>query len=329
MAGKYLRTPARKPKAKPAETTRNQPSSSEALAKDEKITTNNTPAMEEAPIEEQYKDFRKAAEESAKPNTSANEPVLDTSFKKTAPDPKASEASHPFETPTIERDYTDAGIKNKATATPPPQQSAGAQQTASTQQPITDTFEPTPPPPDDDPSYADTHNPQDGPQGEGLGTMNIPRGSAEDLIEFGAKAINYLIGNFAGLLVGVKIRAEYHSIRDEQTSAANMIKEFNDESVEKLKLDSEDMAMLKPPLVKLLQEKGLRGLTTGEELGVALLFIAAKKGKQVMEIKAEGKRLEARFAEMTQYMKGQKTEEGNVENLKTEPKIETVTAEEA
>lgn len=234
-------------------------------------------APEEKNTHEQHKDFLKAAEDSVKPT---NEPTLENFDNVTS-----------FDNPTIERAYTSDGFKKAdgASATEP-----------TPNQPPTGDFEPTPPPPDD-PDYVGTHEPKgDTNPGDPL---KIPAGNAEELVKFGANALNFLIGNFVGKLVSVKIKPQYHSIKDNKTRAIDIIKEFNESSIEKIKLDDEDIAMLTPPLVKLLQEKGIRGLTPGEELMLAIAMIGAKKVKAIMEIRAESKRLENHFDSMIQYMR--------------------------
>lgn len=263
--------------------------------------TNDTP-MEPTPnneVHEQHKEFLKASEDSLK---QSNEPILETNFK------KAEAIDHPFEVPTIEREYTTQGIKKEPT---PNTSSSGSGSKPPQEPPVNSTesasqssnnFEATPPPEDDE-NYAETHNPN---EGEETGDpLKIPSGNAEDLVDFGANALNFIIGNFAGAFINVKIKPEYHSIRDNKDRAVDIIKQFNDSSVEKLKFDAEDIKMLKGPLVKLLQEKGIRGLTPAEELMLALAMIAAKKVKAFVEIRSESKKLQNHFDSMIRYMKGE------------------------
>jgi len=273
MASKYYRGP-KKPR-----TNQTAPSNDAG--------TQTQPPMEEQEktIHDQHKDFVKAAEESVK---QPSEPVLENFDNVTS-----------FDNPTIEREYTSAGFKKGEGAQAASSINNGAPQNDAP--PANDAFEPSPPPPDDE-NYADTHNPNESAGANG-DPLKIPTGNAEDLIDFGANALNFLIGNFAGKLVSVKIKPEYRSIKDNKSRAIDIIAEFNEKSVEKLKLDDEDIAMLKPPLVKLLQEKGIRGLTPGEELMLAIAMIGAKKVKIVMEIRSDSKKLEAHFDSMINYMR--------------------------
>lgn len=313
MARKYLKGPSRPKKNKPAQSINNAQNTNQQ--NQQTMAENKSSEETSKPIEEQHKEFVKAAEESVKQN-SANEPVLDTSFKKQA------ETQHPFETPTIERAYTDSGIKSGATQNAAQQaESIGGQ--SNTVNSSTQEFEPSPPPPEDDPNYADTHQPND--TSGDLNSMNIPRGSAEELVKWGAKTLNYLIGNFGSLIINIKIKPEYHSIRDHETTAAKIIKEFNESNAEKLKLDDEDIAMLTPPIVRLLQEKGIKGLTAGEELMLAVAMVAAKKVKVIVEIRGEGKRLEKRFDSMIQYMSGFKQQEPASKETETPQEQEPIT----
>lgn len=265
MASKYKRSPA---KPKQSTTTTKPMENTESKAPEEKTT------------HEQHKDFVKAAEDSVKPN---NEPTLENFDNVTS-----------FDNPTIEREYTSAGFKtgNAGTGnggTPPPNQP-----------PIGD-FEPTPPSPDGDPDYAPPHEPEpDQPNAEGF---KIPAGSLEDMVDTGAVALNYLIGKFAGFMVNVKIKPQYHSIRDNKARAIDIIKDFNEKSVEKLKLSHEEIEMLKGPLVKVLQEKGLKGTTPTQDLLIAAGLIVIGKGKDFMEIKHDRNKLQDHFDSMIQYMR--------------------------
>lgn len=259
-------------------------------------------AEENDNIHDKHKEFRDKAAESAEPvkETVNNEPVLEN-----------YQSAHPFESPTIERDYTTQGYKKD---TPPtqPQSNAGS---GSQKPPIDGGTEPTPPPmddyeptppPTDDPNYAGEHNINDGqaPGADPTNPFNIPAGSAEDLVDFGAKSLNFLIGNFAGLLVGIKVKPEYYSIKDNRERAVDIIKQWNDNAVEKLKLDAEDVAMLKGPLVKILQQKGIRGLTPGEELLLACALIAAKKVRIIAELRNDKKQFISRLDNIVKNMKG-------------------------
>lgn len=310
---KYLKNTPRKPQTQAPTETKNN------MENTEKPNNQVPETPTEKTIHEQHKEFVKAAESSVK-NT--NEPVLETTFKKT------EEFVHPYAIPVIEREYTTQGIKKEPTTAQPSSTGSASSQQASA--PSSDAgFEPTPPPIEDDPNYAGEHKPDEttGVGGEG---MNIPAGSAGELVDWGAKSLNFVIGNFAGLLINLKIKPEYHSIRDNRQKAVDIISEFNTKNVEKLKLDADDIAMLKPPLVKLLQEKGIRGLTPAEELMLAIALIAAKKVKAIAEMKSESKKLQAHFDSMIKYMKGnndsEPTNSTNKESAETE--YQDVTVEE-
>lgn len=318
MARKYFRKPS-----KPKNTTQQQAqSNSTTTMADQKTNAEDTAGENQNNTHEQHKEFLKAAEDSVKKN--ANEPILETTAKK-------AESFHIYETPTIEREYTTQGIKKEpasvnsdAGSSIPPKPPTDSTASASAQ----NNFEPTPPPVDD-PDYADTHNPSEEDKKPGF---KIPAGKLEDMVDMGAKALNYLIAKFGGLLVRIKIKPEYHSIRDNKKALVDIITEFNDKAIEKLKLTEEEIEMIRGPLVKILHEKGITGTTPQTDLIIALLVVCAGKAKDIVEIKSEGKKITNHFDSMIRYMRGEKepAEENQTPPKQTtsEEKIETVVAEE-
>lgn len=239
-----------------------------------------------------------------------------------------------FARPTVERDYTDAGVnshkkastvndKGKANTEQPNPNPKNANDTA----PASD-FEPTPPngdfeptPPGDD-DYAQEHTINEG--GDGTSPFNIPSGSANDLIDFGQKGLNYAIGIFGPMLVGVKLHREFYNFK----GAVEQIKEQNEKNTEKIKFDDEDIDMIREPLVAMMQEKGIRGLTNGEKLVVGLLMIGVKKAKIIVEIRKENKILENNLMDLIRSQSPQKAAPKETTEEKEE-KIEFVVAEEA
>lgn len=257
---------------------------------------NKAPADDAKSIEKQHQEFRQSMEPANNPNTSKpidNQVELEGLGK-------IDISSEPFARPTVERNYTDAGVNsNKTAATAndkPITDASGASKkppTGNDSAPSGD-FEPSPPegdfepspPPEGDENYAETHNINDA--GDGTSPFNIPSGSANDLIDFGQKGLNYAIGIFGPMLVGVKLHREFYNYN----GFVEQVKEQNEKNTERIKFDNEDIDMIREPLVAMMQEKGIRGLTNGEKLMVGLLMIGVKKAKVIVEIKKENKILE-------------------------------------
>lgn len=263
-------------------------------------TEQGTGTENQKSLEQQHKEFRDSSMETVKPNENQT-PKIDNQVELEG-GTKINLDNEPFAKPTIERDYTDAGINTNKTAQPkvqtsdkgniPPQKPP----VNGTEAPPAGDFEPTPPsgdfeptpPPSEDPDYVGEHNPE---AGDGTSPFNIPSGSANDLVDFGAQGLNYLIGVFGPLLVGVKLHPEFYNFK----GMVDDIKEHNEKNTERLKFDSEDIEMIRKPLVAMMQEKGIRGLTNGEQLLVAFLMIGVKKAKVIIEVRKENKIMENKW----------------------------------
>jgi len=302
-------------------------------------TQDQTPADDSKTIAEKHNEFRKSMEQNTNQNTSKpidNQVELEGGGK-------IDISSEPFARPTVERNYTDAGINSHKTAATANDKTitdanAGTKKpatgntTASDSAPAND-FEPTPPegdfeptPPEGDDGYAETHTVNDG--GDGTSPFNIPSGSANDLIDFGQKGLNYAIGIFGPMLVGVKLHKEFYNYN----GVVEQIKEQNEKNTERIKFDNEDIDMIREPLVAMMQEKGIRGLTNGEKLVVGLLMIGVKKAKIVVEIKKENKILENNLMDLirSQGPKKAPAKKTEPETVKQdEDNVELVEAEEA
>lgn len=261
-------------------------------------------------LEQQHKEFRDSAMETVKP-TENQTPKIDNQVELEG-GTKINLDNEPFATPTIERDYTDAGINTNKTAQPkvqpePKVNPQPANPKASTEAPPAGDFEPTPPsgdfeptPPPGDDDSAPEHNPE---AGDGTSPFNIPSGSANDLVDFGAQGLNYLIGAFGPMIWGLKKHPQFYNFE----GMIEDIDEFNAKISEKLKIDSEDIEMLRKPLVAMMQEKGIRGLTNGEQLLVACLMIGVKKVKVVLEVKKEVKIVEKKLFQRIDGVAPQRT----------------------
>lgn len=152
--------------------------------------------------------------------------------------------------------------------------------------PPADDFEPTPPSAEDDaPENIISGDGQSPPEG---GTpFTIPSGTAKDMIKWGANALNYLIGNFGDLVVGIPIHPSFYLL----DGAVDEIKQQNARNVERLKITDQEVEMLSDPLTELMQEKGIRGFSASEKVIGACVIIFVGKVKVVIQIRRENKKL--------------------------------------
>lgn len=77
----------------------------------------------------------------------------------------------------------------------------------------------------------------------------------------------------------------------------------NDKNVERVKLDAEDQALLRPLLAQVLQKKAKK-LTPEQQLMGAVVSILMKKAQVVMEVRAENSLLEERILDIIREEKG-------------------------
>lgn len=255
-------------------------------------------------------------------NTNNIEPVeTHENFIKPGPGNSGSDAvtleptneltGNPHSSPKIHRGYALDGIRiethsNGANDDAP--QSAKTEPTATAAE---SDFEPTPPQEGDAPEQPHI---EPGAGGDpSAQPFDLPTGTAEELIESGAKALNYLIDNYGDLMVGIRIHQDFYSV----PNSVPQIKEQNKRNVEKVKLNQAEINMLKKPLVKIMQEKGIRGLTPGEELIVAVVIIVAGKARAIYQIRQENKKLENNIIAEIRSMRKHNSK-FDEQNIKTE-----------
>jgi hypothetical protein len=217
--------------------------------------------------------------------------------------------ANPHAQAKIHRDYALDGIRKQPSGAD--QSTEDAPQTSAQEPsgPPEPEFQPTPPQEGDAPEQEPVNASDDG----STEPFDLPTGTAEELIESGAKALNYLIDNYGDLMVGIKIHQDFYSI----PNAVPQIKEQNKRNIEKVKLNQTEINMLKKPLVKIMQEKGIRGLTPGEELIVAVVIIVAGKARAIYQIRQENKKLENNIIAEIRSMKKHNAKY-DAENSRTE-----------
>ena len=98
----------------------------------------------------------------------------------------------------------------------------------------------------------------------------------------------------------------------------------NEKNVERVKLDKEDQALLRPLLAQVLRKKAKK-LTPEQQLMGAVISILMKKAQVVMEVRAENTLLEERILDIVREEKGyseQDDVEGEDEEIEEAVKAE-------
>ena len=147
------------------------------------------------------------------------------------------------------------------------------------------------PPPYDAPEQFDSL-PQQGPKHEApLIPMDIALAAADAYL---GAANNFLeIG--AGFFVKVKHHPEFLDFEE----VVQVIDEQNHRNVQRVKLDEEDKALLRPLLAMVIQKRA-KGVSPEGQLLTALISILIKKVQVVVQIRAENKAMETRILSIIQ-----------------------------
>ena len=120
------------------------------------------------------------------------------------------------------------------------------------------------------------------------------------------QAANAILGMTNNLLAvggGFFVKITKHQEFYEFEEIVKVIDEQNGKNVERVKLDAEDMALLRPLLAQVLRKKAKK-LTPEQQLLGAIASILIKKGQVVMEVRAENNLLEQRILDIIREEKG-------------------------
>ena len=143
------------------------------------------------------------------------------------------------------------------------------------------------------------HNkiPNDGVEEQEIGSENFDENAEEDGLRDNLEipssqakqAANTLIG-VADMLVGITgsffVKIKKHKEFYDYDEVIEVIDEQNEKNIERLKLNEDEKALLRPIVMAVAKEKA-KQLSPTEQLMAAAVTILVKKGKDVMEIKAE------------------------------------------
>ena len=117
---------------------------------------------------------------------------------------------------------------------------------------------------------------------------------------------NNMLAVGGGYFVKIKKHQEFYEFEE----IIQVVDQQNDKNIERIKLDKEDQALLRPLLAQVLRKKAKK-LTPEQQLMGAVVSILMKKAQVVMEVRAENSLLEHRILDIVR----QEKRETEIENL--------------
>lgn len=126
---------------------------------------------------------------------------------------------------------------------------------------------------------------------------------------------NNVLAVGGGYFVKIRKHQEFYEFEE----IIQVVDQQNDKNVERIKLDKEDQALLRPLLAQVLRKKAKK-LTPEQQLMGAVISILMKKAQVVMEVRAENNLLENRILDIVRQEKG----ETEVEDIEEEDENEDV-----
>lgn len=129
--------------------------------------------------------------------------------------------------------------------------------------------------------------------------FELPTDTAKKAADTILGITNNVLAAGGGYFVKIRKHQEFYEFDE----IPELIDAQNKKNIDRIKLNKEDKALLKPPLVEVLKKKAKR-LTPEQQLMGAALSIALKKGMDIMEIKAENEQLVDRILDIIREEKG-------------------------
>lgn len=111
---------------------------------------------------------------------------------------------------------------------------------------------------------------------------------------------NNVLAVGGGYFVKIRKHQEFYEFEE----IIQVVDQQNDKNVERIKLDKEDQALLRPLLAQVLRKKAKK-LTPEQQLMGAVISILMKKAQVVMEVRAENNLLENRILDIVRQEKGE------------------------
>ena len=126
---------------------------------------------------------------------------------------------------------------------------------------------------------------------------------------------NNVLAVGGGYFVKIRKHQEFYEFEE----IIQVVDQQNEKNVERIKLDKEDQALLRPLLAQVLRKKAKK-LTPEQQLMGAVISILMKKAQVVMEVRAENSLLENRILDIVRQEKG----ESEIEDIEEEDENEDV-----
>ena len=126
---------------------------------------------------------------------------------------------------------------------------------------------------------------------------------------------NNVLAVGGGYFVKIRKHQEFYEFEE----IIQVVDQQNEKNVERIKLDKEDQALLRPLLAQVLRKKAKK-LTPEQQLMGAVISILMKKAQVVMEVRAENSLLENRILDIVRQEKG----ESEIEDIEEEDEKEDV-----
>lgn len=130
--------------------------------------------------------------------------------------------------------------------------------------------------------------------------FQIPLSQANQAADALLGMTNNVMAVGGGYFVKVHKNKEFYEFEE----ILQVIDAQNEKNVERVKLDQEDQALLRPLLAQVLRKKA-KQLTPEQQLMGAVVSILMKKAQVVMEVRAENSLLEERILDIIREEKGQ------------------------
>ncbi|WP_299243073.1 hypothetical protein [uncultured Aquimarina sp.] len=129
--------------------------------------------------------------------------------------------------------------------------------------------------------------------------FELPTATAKQAADTILGMTNNVLAVGGGFFVKIRKHKEFYDFDE----IVELIDEQNEKNVQRIKLDKEDKAMLKPLIVAILKRKAKK-LTPEQQLMGAVLSILMKKAQVVMEVRAENEILFDRILDIVREEKG-------------------------
>ena len=141
-----------------------------------------------------------------------------------------------------------------------------------------------------------------------------------------ADALLGMTNNVMAVGGGYFVKINKHKEFYEFDEIIEVVDKQNDKNVERVKLDKEDQALLRPLLAQVLRKKAKK-LTPEQQLMGAVVSVLMKKAQVVMEVRAENNLLEERILDIIREEKGYSDQDDFKDEEELEQEITTEHAE--